>query len=110
VEKQDVLIIGGSMAGRTAAVAASNHYKEAKIAIIRPQEKEQVMVPCGLPYIFGTLGSVEKNVTPDAMILDRGIELIVDQAISIDRGAKIVTTAICNTLTTYLRYWRKSSI
>jgi NADPH-dependent 2,4-dienoyl-CoA reductase/sulfur reductase-like enzyme len=93
VEKQDVLIIGGSMAGRTAAVAASNHYKEAKIAIIRPQEKDQVMVPCGLPYIFGTLGSVEKNVTPDAMILDRGIELIVDQAISIDREAKIVTTA-----------------
>jgi NADH oxidase (H2O2-forming) len=81
------------MAGRTAAVAASNHYKEAKIAIIRPQEKEQVMVPCGLPYIFGTLGAVEKNITPDAMILDRGIELIVDQAISIDREAKNVATA-----------------
>lgn len=81
------------MAGRTAAVAASNHYKDAKVAIIRPQEKDQVMVPCGLPYIFGTLGAVEKNVTPDAMILDRGIELIVDQATSIDRDAKSVITA-----------------
>lgn len=81
------------MAGRTAAVAASKHYRDAKVAIIRPQEKEQVMVPCGLPYIFGTLGAAEKNVTPDAMILDRGIEVIVDQATSIDREAKSVTTA-----------------
>ena len=93
MEVRDVLIIGGSMAGRTAAVAARNHYREVGIAIIRPQEKEQVMVPCGLPYIFGTLGAVEKNVTPDAMVFDRGIELIVDQAISIDRAAKTVTTA-----------------
>jgi NADH oxidase (H2O2-forming) len=89
----DVLIVGGSMGGRTVAVAARSHYRDAKVTMIRPQGKEQVMVPCGLPYIFGTLGAVEKNITPDEMMLKRDIELIVDEAKDIDRGSKTVTTA-----------------
>ncbi len=30
------------MAGRTAAIAAGNHYKDAKVAIIRPQESGEL--------------------------------------------------------------------
>jgi NADH oxidase (H2O2-forming) len=93
MRKADVLIIGGSMGGRTAAVTATSHYEDAKITMIRPQKGEEVMVPCGLPYIFGTLGAVEKNITPDAMLLERNVDLIFDEATSLDREAKTVTTA-----------------
>ena len=52
---KNVVIIGGSAAGITAGITARRHYEDANITLIRKEEK--VLIPCGIPYIFGTVGS-----------------------------------------------------
>jgi NADH oxidase (H2O2-forming) len=90
VEKAELVIVGGSAAGIQAAITArrlNNHV--GKITVIRKEPK--VLVPCGIPYIFGTLGSAEKNLIPDGAIGDA--ELVIDEVTSIDRESQRVTTA-----------------
>ena len=89
MRKADLVIVGGSAGGIEAAVTAQKQYKLDKIVVIRKEPK--VLVPCGIPYIMGTLESVDKNVMPDALL--GNAELLVDEVTSIDRGAKTVTTA-----------------
>jgi len=84
-----LVIIGGSAAGVVAAISAQRHHKLEKVTVIRADEK--VLVPCGIPYIYGTLGSAEKNIMPDALLGDA--ELVMDEVTSIDRNSKTVTTA-----------------
>ena len=91
MKKADVVIIGGSAAGPVAGVTARRHYKDASILLIRKEKK--VMVPCGIPYIFGTVGSPDKNIIADALLSNNGIELMVDEVTSVDRAAKTLTTA-----------------
>ncbi|MGD9977327.1 MAG: FAD-dependent oxidoreductase, partial [Bacteroidales bacterium] len=56
--------------------------------------QKDVMVPCGIPYIFGTLETSEKNLMPvDAMMQKVGIESIVDEATDIDTVGKVVSFA-----------------
>lgn len=93
MEKTDVLIIGGSAGGIVAGITARRHYKDAKVTVIRKEKEGQVLVPCGIPYIFGTVGAPEKNIMPDALLSGNNIDLIVDEATSIDREAKTVSTA-----------------
>ncbi len=87
--KADLVIIGGSAAGVQAAITARRLNQVGKITVIRKERK--VLVPCGIPYIFGTLGSAEKNLIPDGAIGDA--ELVVDEVISLDRKYQRVTTA-----------------
>ncbi len=91
METFDAVVIGGSAAGIPAAITARRHYPEARVAVVR-QEK-QVPVPCGIPYIFGTLGSAEANLIPDKAVTGHGATLIVDEATALDREAHTVTTA-----------------
>jgi NADPH-dependent 2,4-dienoyl-CoA reductase/sulfur reductase-like enzyme len=87
----DVLIIGGSAAGLTAAISARRFNPQAKITLIRKEEK--VLIPCGIPYIFGTLDSPEDDLVSDAVLTKHNIDLIVDEVVSIYKGPKTVTTA-----------------
>jgi len=89
MKKADVVIIGGSAAGIEAAITARKQYPSKNVIVVRKEEK--ALVPCGIPYIMGTLGSADKNVMPVALLGDA--ELIVDEVTSIDREAKSVTTA-----------------
>jgi len=89
MKKADVVIVGGSAAGMEAAITAQKQYKLDKIIVIRKEEK--TLIPCGIPYIMGTLGSAEKDVMPVTLLGDA--ELIVDNVTSVDREAKSVTTA-----------------
>ena len=91
MKKVDALIIGSSAAGFTAAITARRHYPDASLALIRQEKK--TLVPCGIPYIFGTLGSPEKNLMPDPVLAKNDVELIVDAVTGIDRAAKTVSTA-----------------
>jgi len=91
MEKYDVVVIGGSAAGLTAAITSRRHYPEKSVLLIR--KEEQVLIPCGIPYIFGTLGSCSKNLIPDAVLEKNGIELLVDEVKAIKRDTKSVTTA-----------------
>ncbi len=90
MKEADVVIIGGSAAGPVAGVTVRRQYKDASILLIRKENK--VMVPCGIPYIFGTVGSPDKNVIPDALLSNNGVELMVDEVTSVDRASKTLTT------------------
>jgi NADPH-dependent 2,4-dienoyl-CoA reductase/sulfur reductase-like enzyme len=86
MKKADIVVIGGSAAGLPAAITARRHYPDKSILLIRKEER--VQIPCGIPYIYGTVGSPEANMTPDGGLTDNNIELIIDEAISIDREGK----------------------
>ncbi len=90
MEKADVVIIGGSAAGATAAVSCRRRNPDKSVIVVR-QEK-QVLVPCGIPYIFGTLGSSQKNLIADTLLSNAGVKLAIDTAKQIDREKKIVRT------------------
>ncbi len=91
MEKTDVLIIGGSAAGIVAALTGKSNYPEKEFLVIRKEEK--VLVPCGIPYIFGSLGSSDKNVIPDAALTNNGIKIEIDEVVSVDQDKKVCTTA-----------------
>jgi NADH oxidase (H2O2-forming) len=96
VEKFDAVVIGGSAAGIPAATTVKRHYPTAHIAVIRREDK--VPVPCGIPYIFGTLGSADKNLIPDKAVTGNGATLIVDEAVALDREGHTVATAAGQTV------------
>jgi NADPH-dependent 2,4-dienoyl-CoA reductase/sulfur reductase-like enzyme len=88
----DVLIIGGSAAGMVAAVTGKSHYRDKDFILVKKQK--DVMVPCGIPYIFGTLDSSDKNLMPvDAVMEKSGIASIVDEAVEIVPADKEVLFA-----------------
>jgi len=91
MEKPDILIIGGSATGITVAVSARRYYPDAKILLIR--KEKQVLIPCGIPYIFGTLGSPDRNLIPDSALRNNNVELIVDEVVSINRDRRTVETS-----------------
>ena len=91
MEKADVVVVGGSAGGIPAAIGCRRRYPEKKVLLIR--KEKQVSIPCGLPYIFGTVGSPEKNLIPDAMLKNNGIELIIGEVEEIDRAEKVVSIA-----------------
>jgi len=62
MQNTDILIIGSSAAGLATAVSGKNNYPDKKFMVLRKEEK--VMVPCGIPYIFGTLENSGQNVLP----------------------------------------------
>ena len=90
MKKADVVVVGGSAAGPVAAISCRRRYPEKSVILIR--KEEQVLVPCGIPYIFGTVGSPEKNLIPDALLSNNGIELIKGEVVEIDRDKKSVST------------------
>ncbi len=83
----DVLVIGGSASGLVTAITAKSNYPNADITVIR-KEKE-VLVPCGIPYIFGSLKDSSQDVIPDSKLHNAGVNLIVDEAVSVDCERKI---------------------
>jgi NADH oxidase (H2O2-forming) len=87
VEKHELVIIGGSAAGVQAAICAKRHQGLDDVLVIRREQK--VMVPCGIPYIYGTLGGeVDKNIMPDKLL--GGAQLRVDEITAIDTETKTV--------------------
>ena len=83
MEKVDVLIIGGSAAGLVAGMTAKSKNPTKRVMLIRKEEK--VMIPCGIPYIYGALGNSEDNILPDAGLVSLGVEIVVDAVTEIDK-------------------------
>jgi len=51
------------------------------------------LVPCGIPYIFGTLKSSDQNVIPDAALSDAGIDLKIGEAVFLDQKSNVCKIA-----------------
>jgi len=91
MKKTDLLVIGGSAGGILSATMARKAYGgDIDITVIR--DTDAVMVPCGIPYIYGTLRCTSKNVIPDKMLVDAKINLVVGTVVKIDKENKTVTT------------------
>jgi NADPH-dependent 2,4-dienoyl-CoA reductase/sulfur reductase-like enzyme len=96
MDKTDVLIVGGSAAGIPAGITVRRQYPQTKITLIR--KERQALIPCGIPYIFGTVGSPDKNLLADALLSKNNIELIIDEVTSINRSNKTVVTSSGRTM------------
>jgi len=86
--KTDILIIGGGPAGVVAGVTARKNYPSKQITLIRKEKKS--IIPCGIPYIFHRLKSVEQNLMPDKVLLDNQINLVIGEVVEIKPEKKEV--------------------
>jgi NADH oxidase (H2O2-forming) len=89
MKKADVVVIGGSAAGPVAGISCRRRYGDKNVVLVR--KEEQVLIPCGIPYILGTVGSPEKNLIPDALLQNNGIDLIKGEAVEIDKEKKAIS-------------------
>lgn len=89
MKKADVLVIGGSAAGPVAGISCRRRYGNKSVTLVR--KEEQVLIPCGIPYVFGTVGSPERNLIPDALVVSNGIDLVKGEVVGIDRKKKAVS-------------------
>jgi pyruvate/2-oxoglutarate dehydrogenase complex dihydrolipoamide dehydrogenase (E3) component len=89
--KKEILIIGGGPSAMVAAGGCRQYYPTKSVSVIKKDADS--MVPCGIPYVFGTLlNSVEDDMIPCGdMAASMGTELIHDKALKIDTKEKTVT-------------------
>ena len=91
MKKAEIVVIGGSAAGLTAAITARRHYPEKRTLLVR--REKQVLIPCGIPYIFGTVDSPGNDLIPDAVLDKNGIELLLADVTRLDRLQKMLETS-----------------
>ncbi len=89
--RYDVVIIGASAGGITTAISAKKFYPDRSVLVIK---REKVgMIPCGIPYIFGTLKSVDDDILPVEKFLEPlGVDILTDEVTDIDPKRKVVRT------------------
>ena len=88
--KVDVLVIGAGPAGIISAVTARKYYPEKKIVVMKSVANG--VIPCGIPYMFASLKDPDENKLGNAALEKNNIDVVVDEAIKIDRNEKTVTT------------------
>lgn len=100
MEKINVLVIGGGASGLQAAISAKTNNPDKSVIVVRKEEK--VLVPCGIPYIFGSLHSTDKNILPDKMLTNVGVEIKIAEVTSVD-----IENHICHLSTKEKLYFEK---
>ncbi len=88
MKKYDVIIIGAGPAGIITGVTAKKENPEKLILMIREEDKG--LVPCGIPYVFNALDSVDKNMMGPKPFIDIGGEVITDPVTDVDVKSKII--------------------
>lgn len=91
MESTDVLVIGGSAAGIVAATIAKSFHPDKSVMLVR--KEQSVLVPCGIPYVFGTLEGCAQNQVPDGVLANAGVTLRVAEITAIDRERKVCSSA-----------------
>ena len=86
----DVLVVGAGPAGIISAVTARKYYPEKKIVVIKNIEKG--VIPCGIPYMFASMKDPDENKLGNAALEKNNIDVIVDEAIRINRSKKTIET------------------
>jgi len=86
----DIVVIGGSAAGLIAAKTAKLSNPEKSVLIIRKEEVS--LVPCGIPYIFSTLNSIDENKMGIDPLKKLGIDFLIEEVEKVDVKTKRVYT------------------
>ena len=90
--KTDVLVIGSSAAGLVVPTVGKRVNPDKKFTVVTKQPK--TMIPCGIPYIFGSLASSDNNIMPaEKMYEQTGVEVIHDEVTEINKEGKFVVLA-----------------
>jgi len=88
MKKTDVLVIGTSAAGLVAATTAKSINPDKTVTAVKLPGKS--MIPCGIPYIFGSVDTSDNNILPaEAAFEKSGVDLMIGKAVEIDREKKI---------------------
>ena len=85
----DVIVIGGGPSGIVSALTAKTNNPEKTVLLVR-QEKLAI-VPCGIPYIFGSLESSDKNVVADTGLINAGVTIHIGAVTETDPAKKTCT-------------------
>ena len=89
--KYDVVVIGASAGGLTTAVAAKRFYPDKSVLVIKKEDVS--LIPCGIPYIFGTLGSIDDDILPVEKFLEPlGVGVLTDEVSRISPNSKTLKT------------------
>ena len=78
----DVLVIGGGASGLQSAITIKTTYPEKEVLLVR--KEKQVLIPCGIPYLFGTLEDSSKDILPDKLLTSVGVEIIIDELVDLN--------------------------
>ncbi|MDA8381587.1 MAG: FAD-dependent oxidoreductase [Betaproteobacteria bacterium] len=79
----DTLIVGGGPAGMMTGITAAQFWPHKKVLVVRPES--DAVIPCGIPYIFGTLGGTDEDLAGRAPLLAAGGQLRIDSVERLDR-------------------------
>lgn len=90
MKKYDVIIIGAGPAGIITGVTAKKVHPEKSMLMFKEEDKG--LVPCGIPYIFHKLNSVEKNVMGPKPFIDLGGYVENDSVTDVNLEERYVTT------------------
>ncbi len=85
----DVIVIGGGPAGLTAAISTRRLHPNKKVLLIR--DVETSLIPCGIPYMYGTFNSIEKNIIPDKVLEMNDVRLLIGHVDDIDHEGQILS-------------------
>ncbi len=92
----DVVVIGGGPAGVVTATTAKRYYPEKSVTLVR--KNEIALIPCGIPYMYGTLRDVGKNAMADEPLKKAGINIVIGEVKTIDLEKKLCIFADGNTI------------
>mgnify|MGYP001025136483 CR=1 FL=1 len=70
MKQADVLILGG-LSGITAGISCRQHYPNKSVVLVR--KEGTTLIPCGIPYIYGTVGGPQNDVIPDGLLKKLGL-------------------------------------
>jgi pyruvate/2-oxoglutarate dehydrogenase complex dihydrolipoamide dehydrogenase (E3) component len=82
----DILIAGGGPAGMMTGITAAQFWPDKKVVVVR--REFDAVIPCGIPYIFGTLHGTDEDMAGRLPLIAAGGELIIGNIIDIDRESR----------------------
>ena len=88
--RTDVLIIGGGPSGLNTAIAIKKKYPKKEVLVVKERESE--LFPPKIPYIFGTLESLDEAFIKTNTAENLGIKFLKDEVEKMNFKDKEVTT------------------